>query len=246
MLQSIFIVVFTTILLFPIIYFLQKNLVKRSKELLDSNINTLRSLGSAIAKRDSDTNAHNYRVTIISVILAEKAGFNKSQIQSLIKGAFLHDIGKIGISDTILLKPAKLSDEEFEVMKTHVLLGVDIIKNNIWLKDAEDVVRYHHEKFDGSGYMLGVKGNAIPANARVFAIADVFDALTSKRPYKEPFLLNKTISILREGDGTHFDPELLKTFLQIASKLHAEISGQENEAQLSSRLESVIKKYFAA
>ena len=243
-LQSILIVMTTTILLYPIILQLTQKLTRRSFELLDSNINTIKSLGGAIAKRDSDTNSHNYRVTIYSVRIAEELCLTNLQIQALIKGAFLHDVGKIGISDSILLKPEKLTCDEFKIMKQHVVIGEDIIKYNQWLKDASDVVIYHHEKFDGSGYMTQLQGENIPINARIFAIADVFDALTSTRPYKEAFSFEKSMAILKDGNGSHFDPKLLEKFEEIAEELYSKISNLENEQVLSKHLDLLIKEYF--
>jgi len=243
-LQSVLIVLATTILLYPIILQLNKKLSIRSYELLDSNINTIKSLGSALAKRDSGTNLHNYRVTIYSARLAEKLGLIESNIQAMIKGAFLHDVGKIGISDTILLKPGKLTNNEFETIKKHVILGEDILKNNKWLKEATDVVLYHHEKFDGSGYFYGLQGKNIPINARIFAITDVFDALTSSRPYKEAFSLEKSLEILKEGCDSHFDPKFFKKFEQIAKELYMEISSFKNEQILNKHLDLLISKYF--
>ena len=128
--QSVGIVLITTFLLYPVILNLDKKLKLRTQELLDSNVNTLKALGNAIAKRDTITNAHNYRVTIYSVRLAEQLKISRCQIQSLIKGAFLHDVGKIGISDTILLKKDTLTPSEIETMKQHVVFGVDILKKN--------------------------------------------------------------------------------------------------------------------
>ncbi len=242
--QSIIIVLLTTILLYPIILKLHKKLFIRSCDLLDSNINTIKSLGNAIAKRDSDTHAHNYRVTVYSVRLAEQAGLKKEHIKSLIKGAFLHDVGKIGISDNILLKPGKLTKEEFEIMKKHVVLGKEIIKDNKWLNDATDVVLYHHEKFDGSGYPHGLQGQEIPITARIFAIIDVFDALTADRPYKKAFSLEKSLEILKKGKGSHFDPEFMTIFEQMAVKLHREVSTLEKKHGLFELLEKLINKYF--
>ncbi|NOY86580.1 MAG: HD domain-containing protein [Deltaproteobacteria bacterium] len=242
--QSVLIVLATTFLLYPVILQLKKKLLIRSYELLDSNINTIKSLGSAIAKRDSDTNSHNYRVTIYSVRLAEKLRLSKSQIQALIKGAFLHDIGKIGISDAILLKPGKLTHDEFEIVKQHVVLGVEILENNKWLKDAIDVVLYHHEKFDGSGYIHGLKDKNIPVNAKIFAIVDVFDALTSSRPYKEAFSLDESLEILKSDAGSHFEPQFISKFEQIAKELYIEISNLENERVLNEHLDSLISIYF--
>jgi len=161
-----------------------------------------------------------------------------------------HDVGKIGVRDNILLKPGKLDADEFEIMKTHVSHGLDIVSRSEWLLDAVDVVGRHHEKYDGSGYgrhkpgSAGVKGEAIPVAARIFAIADVFDALTSKRPYKEPFSFEKSIEILLEGSGSHFDPVLLKTFIQIARPLYDKLSGHDDDVP-PKELETIIDVYFS-
>lgn len=233
----------TTVMLYPIIISLNKGLMKLSTDLLKGNIELMEVLGSAIAKRDSDTNLHNYRVTIYAIRLAEALKLGKAQICNLITGAFLHDVGKIGISDNILLKQGKLTGEEFAVMRTHVLLGEDIIEKSNWLQHAQDVVKFHHEKYDGSGYMKGLKGEDIPMNARIFAIVDVFDALTSKRPYKEPFGFEETMAILQRDRGCHFDPRLLDIFSGIVPGLFQEI-GQMSEKAIEAMLTERIKKYF--
>jgi len=155
----------------------------------------------------------------------------------------LHDVGKLGIRDNILLKPGKLDDAEFTVMKTHVEHGLDITSRASWLADAQDVVGGHHEKFDGAGYPDGVAGQQIPINARIFAIADVFDALTSRRPYKEPMSFDATMEILEKGRGSHFDPDLLDIFETIAAKLHAEFGGQDDD-RARRRLEELSHEYF--
>jgi len=242
---AILIVILTTCLIYPIILQLSDKLSQLSFDLLESNINTIKSLGSAIAKRDSDTNAHNYRVTIYSVKLAEKLNLSHQQIRALIKGAFLHDIGKIGIPDSILCKPGKLTAHEFSTMKQHVELGMDIIRENQWLIDAVDVVRYHHEKYDGNGYTQGLKGDDIPLNARIFAIADVFDALTSERPYKAAFSYEKSLNIIKNGSGSHFDPSLVNEFEQVAETVYQSISHLENELALSQQLDALINRYFS-
>lgn len=242
--QVILAILLTSVILYPVIIGLNNDLIKQSMDLSDANLGMLKVLGGAIAKRDSDTNAHNFRVTIYAIRLAEEVGLSTLEIQALVKGAFLHDVGKIGISDTILLKSSKLTDEEFETMKLHVHHGVDIIKNYSWLYDAVGVVRYHHEKFDGSGYLEGLKGEETPQNARIFAIADVFDALTSKRPYKEPFSYEKSVAILEAGAGTHFDPELLKAFFRIAPAMYDQLSSNEQELFLDELLDQLIVNYF--
>jgi len=233
----------TSMALYPLIIRLNKSLIDYSHNLALTNIGMLKVLGSAIAKRDSDTNIHNYRVTLYSVKIGEKMGLSQTSMQGLIKGAFLHDLGKIAISDSILLKAGKLTDEEFEIMKSHVMHGKDILQSYEWLKDAQDVVGCHHEKFNGSGYPLGLSGGDIPLNARIFAVADVFDALTSKRPYKEPFSFEVSLNIIKESTGSHFDPDVIREFLDNAVSLHAEICN-EDETLLQEKLKTCIGKYF--
>ncbi|MCG6553710.1 MAG: HD-GYP domain-containing protein [Candidatus Magnetominusculus sp. LBB02] len=240
----------TAVIFYPIVMAMNRNLIKLNKNLMkftidltNANIGILESLGSAIAKRDSDTNSHNYRVTIYAVTLGTALDLKDAQMQSLIKGSFLHDIGKIAISDNILLKPGKLTEEEFAHMKTHVTHGLDIVGKYSWLKDAGDVVACHHEKYDGNGYLRQLKGEEIPFNARVFAIADVFDALTSKRPYKEPFSYKKTVQIMKENSGKHFDPKLLEVFLPLSVELHDKISEAEDDT-LQKIMNDMVRKYF--
>lgn len=233
----------TTFVLYPVIMSLNKGVLKLSAELMRSNVELMEVLGSAIAKRDSDTDLHNYRVCLYSIRFAEALGLDDNTIRIVIAGAFLHDVGKIGISDSILLKPGKLTEEEFSVMKTHVQLGVDIVAKSSWLNGAREVIEFHHERFDGSGYRQGLRGESIPLAARLFAIVDVFDALTSRRPYKEAFSLESAIRILAEGRGSHFDPDLLDVFDHIAPELHGELAGL-GEAALRSRLHQQVGKYL--
>ncbi len=227
--QYIATIIFTTLVLYPIIIHLNKDLLKSANDLSHANITLLKVLGGAIAKRDSDTNAHNYRVTIYAICLAQALKLKRPQIRALIKGAFLHDVGKIGISDNILLKPGKLDDKEFKEMQRHVIYGVDIINNSKWLNDAVDVVKFHHEKFDGSGYFNSLVGKKIPLNARIFAIVDVFDALTSIRPYKKAFSYAESIQIINKDSGSHFDPDLLHEFEKIAEELYLQLSVLEQK-----------------
>jgi HD-GYP domain-containing protein (c-di-GMP phosphodiesterase class II) len=232
-------------LLYPVILTLTNRLASFSERLLSANLETIQVLGNAIAKRDSDTDAHNYRVTLYSIHLAEAAGLDTETIRGLVKGAFLHDVGKIGIRDHILHKPGKLDDAEFHTMKTHVDQGLEIIQRSSWLGDAIDVVGSHHEKFDGSGYPQGLLGEKIPIAARIFAIIDVFDALTSRRPYKEPFSFEKTMQILEDSRGTHFDPALLDLFTSLAGDLYRRYGGREDE-KLHEELTQLVQRYFTA
>lgn len=233
----------TTLLMYPIILSLNRWLIGLAKHLLQSNLELMAVLGSAIAQRDSDTNAHNYRVTYYALRLGESIGLPAENLRSLIAGAFLHDVGKIGIRDPILLKPGKLTLEEYRAMQTHVLLGVEILNRSSWLQNARDVVEFHHEKYDGSGYARGLKGAAIPLHARLFAIVDVFDALTSERPYKEPLAVAAAIRFLEQNSGSHFDPRLVGLFKKIAPGLHQQIHSLD-EPQLEALLHRLMAGYF--
>jgi HD-GYP domain-containing protein (c-di-GMP phosphodiesterase class II) len=240
---AILVVLVTALLLYPVIVRLMRRVTALSADLLGANLELLSTLGSAIAKRDADTDAHNYRVTIYSVRLAQAAGLDVPRIQALIKGAFLHDVGKIGVPDRILLKPGKLDDQEYAEMKKHVGHGLDIVRRSAWLADAEAVVGYHHERYDGSGYDGRLEADAIPVIARIFAIADVFDALTSRRPYKEPLPFEASMEILERGRATHFDPRLLDVFAGIAGSLHATLANCE-DAHLRQELQRILARYF--
>jgi HD-GYP domain-containing protein (c-di-GMP phosphodiesterase class II) len=152
-------------------------------------------------------------------------------------------VGKIGISDRILMKPNRLTDEEFEVMKSHVKHGVDIVERSVWLKDATQVVGYHHEKYAGDGYPAGIGGENIPVTARIFAIADVFDALTSKRPYKEPIDFETAIDTLKKKRGCHLDPMLVDAFVLISRPLFDDlINGSHDKPHR--KLEEILQRYF--
>jgi response regulator RpfG family c-di-GMP phosphodiesterase len=142
-----------------------------------------------------------------------------------------------------LLKPDTLTPEEFAIMRTHVALGVDIIHRSAWLQGACEVIIGHHEKYDGSGYPRGLKGEAIPLLARIFAIVDVFDALVSRRPYKAPIPLEPVLAMLEKEAGSHFDPQLLKRFIRMAPTLYAQI-GQASDSELQSRLLEQASHYF--
>jgi len=238
-------ITFTTLLMYPIILALNRALIKLSGDLLKGNLELMNVLGCAIAERDSDTNTHNYRVTFYALRLGEAIGLSRESIHALIAGAFLHDVGKIGIRDPILLKSGKLTPDEFDVMKTHVSLGVDILIKSSWLSEARDVVEFHHEKYDGSGYLQGLKGEAIPLNARIFAIADVFDALTSKRPYKAPWATLDAIALLKHDSGSHFDPKLVSVFAKIAPRLQLEISQME-EREIELMMQQLFAQYVLA
>jgi HD-GYP domain-containing protein (c-di-GMP phosphodiesterase class II) len=233
----------TSLVLYPIIVSLNRGTVQLSQQLLESVVELMRVLGSAVAKRDGDTDSHNYRVTLYAAHFAETMGRSSDEIAPLIAGAFLHDVGKIGISDAILLKQDKLTSEEFQIMQRHVPLGEEIISDSRWLARAREVVASHHEWFDGSGYPKGLKGLEIPYNARLFAIVDVFDALNSRRPYKAPLALEQTLGIMREDSGRHFDPEMLGLFFGMAPDLYRRFNGADIQV-LKLELAASVSKYF--
>ena len=230
------------LVLFPLIHASYRKLRRNSRELLESHLYTIKALGNAIAERDSETGEHNYRVTYFSLCLAEQLHLSAQSIQSLIKGAFLHDIGKIGIRDNILLKPSSLSNEEFMIMKTHVEQGVQIVNDIPWLGDSIDVIRFHHERYDGSGYPLGIAGQQIPIIARIFAVADVFDALISERPYKHAISYKNAIKILKQN-SQRFDPLVLSSFLEISEFEYNTIIIMEKK-ELEMHLIEKLSNYF--
>ncbi|MDE2427825.1 MAG: HD-GYP domain-containing protein [Burkholderiales bacterium] len=229
--------------IYPVVAYLSRENERKTKEIFSSHISMMEALGRAIAKRDSDTGAHNYRVAWMSAKMGERIGLSGEPMQGLIIGSFLHDVGKIGIPDAILLKPGKHSDDEMHIMRTHVAHGEEIVHGAGWLPSVAAVVAAHHEKWNGEGYPRGLKGAGIPLEARIFAIVDVFDALCSKRPYKEPFSFEQAVDILKQGAGNHFDPELLDVFLEMAADIHATISTL-NEEQIRSLLRESMTRHF--
>ncbi|MBF0147344.1 MAG: HD-GYP domain-containing protein [Magnetococcales bacterium] len=229
--------------IYPVVIHLSAENERKSREVLDSHVSMMEALGRAISKRDSDTGIHNYRVAWMSALIGEKLGLKGSAMQSLIAGSFLHDVGKIGIPDAILLKPGRLDEEELRVMRTHVEQGMGIVSGMGWLDGAADVVAGHHEKWDGTGYPNKLSGENIPIAARIFAVADVFDALCSKRPYKAPMDLEKVMKILEEDTGTHFDPQVMAVFKPMSEEIHGllEQATEENARQL---LEKEVRLHF--
>jgi hypothetical protein len=171
-------------------------------------------LSIAAEFRDSTTYNHLVRMSLYSYLIAKEMGFDEEWCEKLKLAAPMHDIGKLGIKDMILLKPAKLTDEEFEEMKKHTIYGYEILKDSTIdiLKMASNVALCHHEKYDGTGYPRGLKGEEIPIEARIVAVADVFDALTSRRPYKEPYEIERAVEIIEKDGGKHFDPKVVQAF----------------------------------
>jgi putative nucleotidyltransferase with HDIG domain len=179
---------------------------------------TLTSLMSALDARDRETEGHSMRVSRLTCLLAEEIGLNSQQIKALERGALLHDIGKIGISDTILHKPGKLTDDEWKVMRIHPDIGARIVEGIPFLQESLPVIRYHHERWDGSGYPVGLKKDDIPIQARIFAIADVFDALTSRRSYRNKSSAEEAVQYIKEQSGILFDPLIVEALTKMPYK----------------------------
>jgi HD-GYP domain-containing protein (c-di-GMP phosphodiesterase class II) len=225
--------------LYPVVVHLSADNARKAREVLESHIAMMEAMGRAIAKRDSDTGAHNYRVAWIAARIGEEMGLKGDAMQALIVGSFLHDVGKIGIPDAILLKPGRLDDSEMTTMRTHVAQGENIVGGIAWLEGANEVVAAHHEKWNGLGYPRALKGPAIPMAARIFAVADVFDALCSKRPYKEPMGFDAAMAILEGDTGSHFDPDVMGAFRGIAGQTFmrlAQVSEEEARALMEERV----------
>ncbi|MCK5201072.1 MAG: HD domain-containing protein, partial [Spirochaetales bacterium] len=191
------------------------------KEVFARENETLNVLGRASDYKDPETGAHIVRVSCYSRLLSESLGQSEALQDLIFYAAPLHDIGKLGIPDSILLKPGKLTSKEFEIIKTHTTIGFKILANpsSKYLKAGAVIAVSHHEKFDGTGYTKGLKGDEIPIFGRIVSIADVFDALTTKRPYKDPWLFEKVVGQLIEERGRHFDPEIVDLFMENISKV---------------------------
>jgi HD-GYP domain-containing protein (c-di-GMP phosphodiesterase class II) len=195
-----------------------ENLQRSNSELSLAYDATIEGWSAALDLRDKETEGHTQRVTEMTVRLAKAMGFSKQELVHLRRGALLHDIGKMGMPDRILLKPDKLTEEEWEVMRKHPDYAYQLLEPISYLASALDIPRCHHEKWDGSGYPRGLKGFDIPLAARIFAVVDVYDALTSDRPYRSGWSHEKAIDYIREQSGSHFDPQMVDAFLKMISE----------------------------
>jgi putative two-component system response regulator len=195
------------------------NIEQAHLELLSAYDATIEGWSRAMDLRDKETEGHTQRVTTLSEKLAILAGVNESELTFVRRGALLHDIGKLGIPDSILLKTDKLTDEEWEIMRRHPQYAYDMIHPIEYLRPAIDIPYCHHEKWDGTGYPRGLKGEEIPLSARIFAIVDVWDALTSDRPYRPAWDKERTLKYINEKSGTHFDPRVVELFNKLVKEL---------------------------
>lgn len=194
---------------------LEKLVAKKTKEIEDLSVQTIMTISNTVDKKDVYTRQHSARVAKYSREIATRLGWTKEEINDLYRLGLLHDIGKIGIPDAVLNKPGKLTDEEFTLMKTHTVMGAEILKDITVIKDVEKGAKYHHERYDGRGYMEGLKGEEIPFAARIVGIADAYDAMTSDRAYRKKLPQDVVRSEIEKGRGTQFDPNLVDIMLQI-------------------------------
>ncbi|TAN70264.1 MAG: response regulator [Methylobacter sp.] len=188
----------------------------RTDELRRTRLQVVQRLGRAAEYRDNETGNHILRMSHISALLAKAIGWNKADCELMLHASPMHDIGKIGIPDNILLKPGKFEPEEWEIMKTHAVIGANILEgdDSELMRCAAEIALTHHEKWDGSGYPYGLSCEAIPLTGRIAALADVFDALTSVRPYKKAWTIESAVGLIKDSSGTHFDPGLVVVFLE--------------------------------
>lgn len=192
------------------------NLKTAHEELRHAYLETMHRLVLAAEYKDEDTGRHIIRMSRYSALVAEKLGLPTEEVKTILYAAPMHDVGKIGIPDKILLKPGKLTNEEFEIVKTHATIGAEILanSNSEIIQAAQQIAISHHEKWNGKGYPRGLMGNEIPLVGRIVSIADVFDALIHRRPYKDPIPVEQACHIIKREKGEHFDPDVVDVFFE--------------------------------
>lgn len=196
-------------------------------------IESMQGLIKALEARDTYTKGHTERVSKLSVALAKYMEISPNEIKQVELGAKLHDIGKIGIRDNILFKDSKLNEDEYNIIKTHPVIGAEILMPIKTLKDIIPFVLYHHEKWDGTGYPSKLKGDKIPIGARIISLCDAFDAITSRRPYQDNIISNKAVEIIKKEKGTHFCPTTTDKFLEMIEKIDLKKYMEDNKVHLT-------------
>ncbi len=193
---------------------LEQKVMDRTLELRNTQLEIIHRLGHAAEYKDNETGYHIIRMSLYCGLMGQAMGLSAEEVETLRRASPMHDVGKIGIPDRVLLKPGKLDADEWSIMKTHAAIGADLLSgsNSPLIQVASIIALTHHEKWDGSGYPRGLKGGEIPLTGRICAVCDVFDALTSERPYKKAWTVEDTMTELRAGSGRHFDPELVAVF----------------------------------
>lgn len=195
---------------------LERKVQERTQAIHETRLQVVRRLGRAAEYRDNETGLHIIRMSKMAVVIAQATGMDDEQCDLLLNAAPMHDIGKIGIPDNILLKPGKFEPEEWVIMQTHAQIGADILSgdDSDLMTMAHEIALSHHEKWNGKGYPRGLEGEAIPIVGRITALADVFDALTSERPYKKAWSVEDAVELITSERGQHFDPNLVDLFLE--------------------------------
>jgi putative two-component system response regulator len=191
------------------------------KKVKSDSLETIHRLAMVSDFKDKSNSSHINRMSLYSAVIARQMGLKEDTIETLLYAACMHDLGKVGMPDYILQKPTKLNPEEWEIMKQHTIIGANILKGSgsEYINMGEIIAMHHHEKWDGSGYPHGLKGIEIPIVCRITALADVFDVLVTKRPYKEAYSIDKAFSIIKEGRGSHFDPNAVDAFFAVEDKI---------------------------
>ena len=202
---------------------LEKKVIEQTSELMDLYANTLEGMVLALDLREQETGYHSYRVTEYSLMLARNLKLSHEELSIIVKGALLHDIGKIGIPDSILLKNEELTKNEWEIMKTHPQLGYNILKKINFLEESAKILLTHHERYDGKGYPNGISGSEIPIGSRIFSIVDALDAMTSNRIYREAVGFEEAKQRIIDSSETQFDPEVIESFAQIPETAWADL-----------------------
>ncbi|AVI61519.1 two-component system response regulator [Halomonas sp. GFAJ-1] len=207
----------------------------RLDELKQTRLAVVQRLGRAAEYKDNETGLHVIRMSLYTQLLALRLGFSEAAAEELLNAAPMHDVGKIGIPDAILRKPGPLDADEWRVMQSHTAIGAEILgdDDSTLMTLARSIALYHHEKWDGSGYPKGIKGEDIPIEARIVALADVFDALTSERPYKKAWAVEDAVALIEKERGHHFDPDIVDAFLQSLPELLAIKDQWQQEAPKS-------------
>jgi putative two-component system response regulator len=193
----------------------RENLRTANRRLSDAYEATIEGWSHAMDLRDRETEGHSRRVTELSIKLAQAMGMSEKEIVHMRHGALLHDMGKIGIPDSILHKPDDLTEQEWDIMRQHPRFAFEMLNSIEYLRDALEIPYFHHEKWDGTGYPQGLKGEQIPIAARIFAVADVWDALTSDRPYRPAWSREEALNYIQEQSGKHFDPQVVELFFKV-------------------------------
>ena len=202
---------------------LERIVRERTEELHKSRLELIQRLGYAAERRDTDTGAHIVRMSRYCEAVARALGMSAEESEQILNTSPLHDVGKIAIPDSILLKPGPLTPDEFEIMKTHAAIGGAMLANSdsAFLRMAEQIARTHHERWDGNGYPMGLRGEEIPIAGRICAVCDVFDALTSERPYKKAWTLDAAVKEIKKMSGTFFDPAVVEAFMAALPQIKA-------------------------